>query len=330
MNKYILLDTNILRRLIEEKPKVQIIMNYFKFNKYLFYVSDYSLFELMDNLDRSKNKEDTYNKVISIINKYDIELLYRESSKDLFDNYNYFLESKYTIKEVKRILYKSFKFSLMNFLKDIYSICILSIANSLEECYTSSFYNYIRHIFKSGMFNEKVSEHLNRVLDKGYIANNLKIEKFVKEDMKDLIIRVLCYYDLLKNKESFTSEEFNEKKTYYISKYKDISFNNILKNFYKPNKVKLINMDNVDAMQFEFSENYFKNISNGKRLSINDLVDYLNLEKAFKNQMLYYTEDNNFFTRYETYFKDNQEVLDYISEIKKINKLPYNVLNQNT
>lgn len=325
MTKNLIIDSNIIRRLFENNYKVSIILDYLYKKGYLFSISDHSLFELFDYLDSSVDKIIEYDKLIFYFNKYDIELMHRKTSKELYDNYHIFLQKKYSIKQIKSILYKSFEFSMINFLKDIYRICILCIANSITDKYDSPFYMYIVNLFKTDKFELDVEKHLKEVLKNSYLYNKFKCEKYIKKDFRDLIIRVLCYHELYET--SFNKIKFNETYNNYSSKYNDLGFSKILEKYYKKDKIIIKNLDNIDELQFIFSKKYLEDLMKGRKFSINDLVDYLNFEKAFKNNSLYYTLDDKSLRIYQLYFENNQEILNYIDLIKRMKDIPYNVLN---
>ncbi len=302
-------------------------MDYLAKNNY-FLISDHSLFEIYDYLDRNATgQEKEKQNVIDIINKYEILLLCRDKSEELNDNYEDFTKNLYPISKVKEVLHPSFSFSLSTFLANIYSLSVLTLANNIDGKYDTAFYNYIRKLYANDSIYEISKKHLEIMIAKGYLDNQIIVDKYVKKELKDLILRTLTYHKILETNNEIINVEFNSVYNNFSSIHKNHSFKEIILYYIKTTTITINAIDKIDRMELTFIQEYIKDliINNGK-FSINDLVDYLNFQQSYEKSLLYFTLDDNSLNKYKKYFILDQKVLEYIREIEKIKDIPYNTL----
>ena len=153
----ILLDTNVIRRLLEDNVFMIRIMHNMQNDGYKFTISDMSLFELLD----ANEVKLQINKFLGILFDYKIVPIYKDVIKDFDKDFFNWFKQPISVLEMKKQLFPSFSFTLATFLSDFTNAIIVFIANKYCCDYSSEFYQYIRNIV-----NENNSiEHFNRVLE---------------------------------------------------------------------------------------------------------------------------------------------------------------------
>ena len=326
INKKILLDTNIFMRLLENNAKYNRILDYYFYKDFDFVISDHSLFEILDFLDRHNDVEG-YKNVIFFLNKYEVCLMFRKGSEKFYKNYNSFLFQKYSMGEAKNLLYESFKFALTRFLSNVYMLTILYLANSLENSYTSNFYTYIRKIFKKRKVYNLAQNHVGRIVNSGYISNSIEVNRYVKQELKDTVIQIICYYNIFKEDEIINEKKFNDEFKRLKILYNKENFKDIVSKYARPNVLQMKNIDGLDEISYSFIKEYINDLClEGASFSINDAVDFLNFLNAYEKNIYYYTLDTNSLKKYSRYFEGETKVLEYLEKIKEIENIPYNVL----
>lgn len=305
----ILLDTNIIRRLIEDNTSMFKVMEDMKSDGYSFAISDMSLFELLTSNDVCNNP----NKLLSILYDFHIAPIYKTTLTDFENQYLDWFKSPKTITEMKNSLLPSFSFTLSIFLSNLTNAIMLFLANKLTTDYSSEFYLYIMYLIDNG----NAQQHFERVITDSYINNKEKLRKRIPEELKDLILREFAYFNLLSKSSYFNEDEFHKEFTIQKNKYLDKSFKEICSKILTSNDIKIKNNKKMDNIDKKFIENYFKNIlCYNNSFNINDITDYINFKYGMKYCYSYYTTDYNSLKKYATYFKE-KNVLKYLNKIKK-------------
>lgn len=305
----ILLDTNIIRRLIEGNTSMFKVMEDMKSDGYSFAISDMSLFELLTSNDVCNNP----NKLLSILYDFNIAPIYKTTLTDFENQYLDWFKSPKTTTEMKNNLLPSFSFTLSIFLSDLTNAIMLFLANKLTADYTSEFYLYIMNLIDNG----NAQQHFERVIKDCYINNKEKLRKRIPKELKDLILGEFTYFNLLSKRSYFYADEFHEEFTIQKNKYLNKSFKEICSEILTSDDIKIKNNEKMDSIDKKFIENYFKNIlCDNKSFNINDITDYINFKYGMKYCYSYYTTDYNSLKKYATYFKE-KNVLKYLSKIEK-------------
>lgn len=335
MDKQILLDTNVVRRLLENDTKTIHILDYYFFHKYLFIISDYSLFEIYDYLDNlSVNKEQLKFKLIILFNRYKIKILYRQSSEFLQKNFKKFITNQISIYETKNILLKSFSYALSSFLTNIFSITLLYLANSLEQkfntkqdsMYNSTFYQYIRTIYTNEYIYNHIKSNMEKIIERSYISNEFKIQLYIDKYFKKIIIEVLCYHHLYSNSATISEKIFKSAYQTISNNYQNLNYKDILKKFILPNSLTISNKYNMTQIDYDYIVKYInKLIFENGAFKVNDITDYLNFSNSFDKNILYYTQDTKSLSKYSNYFSENIAIIKHLEKLKKIDKIPYYV-----
>lgn len=283
MENEILIDTNIIRRLMEGNVKMTNSMATIKNQGYHFRVSDMTLFELVDSIKTTKD----YYQLLIVLCDYEILPIYKIVIPDFGDQYCEWFNKPISIMELKTQLLPSFSMTLAIILTDLAKAIMIFLANKLTNDYSSYFYNTI-----IGVVNELNKEHFEKVIIRSYLSNGMKLNKRLPLEFRDLVIRELTYYNLLQEYEEFDKdlfiEEFNRlNKIYERKSFKDIcaeilTEQDMLFNF---NEIEEKN----DAI---FSANFIKDVLYKRgRFQINDITDYINFKYAMQYCEFYFTTD---------------------------------------
>lgn len=329
-NETLLIDTNVIRRIIEDNVDYKSILDNFMKKDYLIVISDHSLFELFDFLDTLKEDKriETYCKVLCVFYKYKITLLYRKPSEKFYKNFNDFIFGEYTITEVKRGLFESFKTSLSKFIANLVSVMLATLVNSWDMKSNPILHNSILIIYKFDVVYRSIYESLDSILAIGYFGNELKIYKVIKDLFKHNIIRFLSYYnyisktpnintldDLLSIDKIKVDTEYKK----LCAQYQNKNYKDILAEYISEHAFNIGYDASIDDMTKIFLEKYLKNIIvNNKSFSINDCTDYLNFNQAYTKKCLYYTGDTKSLRLYKEIFSEESEIIEYIEKIESI------------
>ncbi len=307
-NNEILLDTNVIRRLLEDNASMIKIMHSMQNDGYNFSISDMSLFELLDANDVQLQ----LNKFLGILYDYKIVPIYKDVIKDFDKDFFNWFKQPISVLEMKNQLFPSFSFTLSTFLSDFTNAIIVFIANKYCQDYLSEFYQYIRQIVNQ---NDSI-EHFNRVLENCYIFNKEKIRKRLPNEFKDLIIRLTTYYNLLRDKSTFNEEEFEREYETQQLKYSSFSFKEICSSLLSEDDIVIKFDNNMNDIDINFIICYFKQIlTQNATFSINDITDYINFKYAMKYCSSYYTTDTTSLKKYTAYFK-NSNAIEFLEKIE--------------
>ena len=309
-NFEVLLDTNVIRRLMENNTSMTKVIEDMRADGYSFAISDMSLFELLTSKDVSEN----LNKFLSILYDYKIIPVYKSILPNFDKQYfDWFKEPK-SIEEMKNNIFPSFVFTLSTFLSDFTNAIILFLANKLTSDYSSEFYLHILNIIDT----KSTKTHFERVLNDCYILNKEKLRKRIPEELKNLILREFTYFNLLQRKSHFYKEEFIKEFEIQQKRYLDKSFKEICSSFLSETDIKVRSDETMNKLDEKFITNYFKNIlcTNGK-FNINDITDYINFKYGMVYCYSYYTTDDKSLKKYADYFQE-QEVVEFLNKVENI------------
>lgn len=309
-NFEVLLDTNVIRRLMENNTSMTKVIEDMRADGYGFAISDMSLFELLTSKDISEN----LNKFLSILYDYKIVPVYKSILPNFDKQYfDWFKEPK-SIEEMKNNIFPSFVFTLSTFLSDFTNAIILFFANKLTSDYSSEFYLHILNIIDT----KSTKTHFERVLNDCYILNKEKLRKRIPEELKNLILREFTYFNLLQRKPHFDKEEFNKEFETQQNKYLDKSFKEICSSFLSETDIKVRSDETMNKLDEKFITNYFKNIlCKNCKFNINDITDYINFKYGMVYCYSYYTTDDKSLKKYADYFQE-QEVVEFLNKVDNI------------
>lgn len=310
--KEILLDTNVFRRVLENDNNMFSVLNAMKNDGYDFAVTDMSLFELLCSDEIQSNKI----RFLTFLYDYKVMPICKKIIPDFPNQYMQWFTREFEIEELKKQIFPSFAFTLSSILAMLTNAIIIFIANKLANDYSSEFYKYILSVTNF----ENVKEHYNNVLKSSYLLNREKLRKRIPLELKDLILRELTYYNLLKSKEVFNESEFKNEFLKQQRVYKDKSFKDICSSILTESDIEILNTDKIEKLDAIFLMQYLKDIlCHSKKFDINDLTDYINFKYAIKFYYAYYTIDNKSLKKYVRYFNDEhiQKYLDNINSLLK-------------
>lgn len=304
MEKEVLIDTNIIRRLIEDNATMIRSISTIKNDGFNFMVSDMTLFELVDYI---KTKKDYY-KFLSILYDNNIAPIFKEKILNFGKQYCEWFKKPIPIIELKKQLLPSFSMSLATVLTDLAKAIMLFLANKLTSDYSSYFYNSILEIL-----NDTTKEHFEQVIAHSYLGKGEPLKKRLPLEYRDLVIRELTYFNLLQKYEEYDSKQFSEEYDKQNKRYEGLSFNDICAEILTENDMRF-NLteigDNNDAI---FMVNFIKDVLYRKRkFQINDIADYINFKYALQFCDFYFTTDDSSLKKYERYFKDDSKIQEYI------------------
>ena len=325
MIKYLVLDTNIIRRLLEKNNEVEAKLNLLK-QEYEFVLSDLSFFEITNFIVTLPFDERviTWNNLRIIIIKYEFRILSKINfnSNEIFIK---FLKNKMSIEQVKNNLLKSFAWNLSKFITNLYVITVINLANSLEANYNSAFYNHIQKITNPKNKNNIYTlyeKRLNNIILECYRANQIKFNNHVKLEFKEIVIDILTSYELSKTKTSWSRNEFEEKNSVLRVRYLKSSFKEILKLFVNEEKIYIKKVPEMDELDFCFISKYIARLNTqNPTFNINDITDYHNFINAFKHNAPYLTLDGKSLKLYKEIFADHITILGFIDKCKEIKLL---------
>lgn len=303
MDNSYLIDTNLIRRLLEDKRKVFYLSEYVKKHQLKLLISDLSLWEIIDQYSTVSIKEH-YLDFVFIINTLNLQPIY--NGKVYNDGFNFVQFTKDTeLSILKNYLFPSIKKLLSPFLVNTLNITLTNLATSLETDYSSEFYQEFIQVHALLNLNND-GNFFENILNLSYIENSFKLKELIHYFFNKTIIDCILAY---KHSKKLVTEEFlielNEK--YHKSKFNHIA------NEYITKPLKFNFVKDYNDLDKEFLINYMNDIIvNKNKFSINDLVDYINFKYAYDNTEGYLSLDNNFFKKLKRIFIGNSKVLDFI------------------
>lgn len=305
--KEVLVDTNIVRRIMENDSYVLHSINAIQNDGYRFRISDMSLFELLNSI----HSQQSYYALLNALYDYEIAPIFKNVIPYFDKQYLDWFKKPQPITELKKQLFGSFCFSVSTILADIAKSIILFLANKLTSDYSSEFYLYIVSIL-----NEDIVTHFNNVIAKSYFGNGELLRKRLPLEYRDLVLRVLTYHSLLLDKNTFTKQEFQKEYHKQDIKYANLSFKEICTQLLKEEDILFSNNPQNDEADEMFLTEYIKNIlcHNGE-FNINDITDYINFKYAFKFCEFYFTNDRKSMNKYEKYLTQ-QNIQNFINRSK--------------
>lgn len=310
--KEVLVDTNIVRRIMEKESYVLHSMSSMQNDGYKFRISDMSLFELLNSI---KSKQ-SYYALLNVLYNYEIMPIIKNVIPNFEKQYIDWFKKPYPIIELKRQLFDSFCFSVSAILADLAKSIILFLANKLTTDYSSEFYLFIVSIL-----NEDIVTHFKNVIAKSYFGSGELLRKRLPLEYRDLVLRVLTYHSLLSDKNTFTKKEFQKEYHKLDIKYAELSFKAICAKFLKEEDISFSNNPQNDKVDEMFLIKYIKDIlcHNGV-FNLNDITDYINFKYAYRYCEFYFTNDKKSMNKYERYLT-LQDIQNFIIRSKSfVNK----------
>ena len=317
MNNKILLDTNIIRRLMENNQLMIENLASMKSKNYEFLISDMSLFEL---LTQEKVTDDIFN-FLRIMCEYEIAPLYKVSVIPNFnEQYIEWFKCSKSVSTMRENLFPSFSFTLSIFLSDFVKAIMIFLANKLTTDYkTSEFYNYIVKCLNEN----DIREHFEIVIKDSYLHKKELLRKRLPEEFKDLILRELTYYHLLQHKNTFQEWEFEAEFENKKRQYFNESFKEICSKFIDESDINIKFDSQMDTLDSEFIVFFLKStLSKGGKFDINDITDYLNFKYGFKYCYAYYTLDTTHLKKFSEIFSD-PKVQNFLKNIETISNITF-------
>lgn len=292
--KEVLVDTNIVRRIMENKSNVLNSINAIQNDGYRFRISDMSLFELLNSI----HSQQSYYALLNALYDYEIAPIFKNVIPYFDKQYLDWFKKPQPITELKKQLFGSFCFSVSTILADIAKSIILFLANKLTSDYSSEFY-----LYNVAILNEDIVTHFSNVIAKSYFGNSELLRKRLPLEYRDLVLRVLTYHSLLSYKNTFTEKEFQKEYRKQDIKYANLSFKEICTQLLKEEDILFSNNPQNDKLDERFLIKYIKDIlCNNGVFNINDITDYINFKYAFKYCEFYLTNDRKSINKLKNYF----------------------------
>ena len=309
MDNEILIDTNIIRRLMEGNVKMTDSMSTIKNKGFHFRVSDMTLFELVDSIKTTKD----YYQLLNVLYDYEILPIFKVVISEFGDQYCEWFKKPISIIELKAQLLPSFSMTLAIILTDLANAIMLFLANKLTKDYSSYFYNSIL-----GIISETNTDHFKNVILQSYLTNNIKLNKRLPLEFRDLVIRELTYYNLLQKYEEFDKDKFIEEFSRQNEIHKGKSFKDICAEILTEQDM-LFNLNDIEEKNDAiFRSNFIKDVLYKRgRFQINDITDYINFKYAMQYCEFYFTTDYRSLRNYERYFSADKSIQDYIRRSKE-------------
>ena len=323
MIKYIILDSNIFRRLLENNVNVEAKLKQLK-QSYDFAVSDMSLFEVIDYIETlpfEDNLQKTKLLKLFLFNNK-VRILKKKGFDRTEEVYKRYVFDKFSNIQLKNNLLSSFAWTVSRFITNLYCLTVVNVANSIETNFKSYFYNYIRTIVdptnKKNIY-DRFPKIIEQAVIKSYTEKSFKFNNYVKDKFKEIIIDLLTIFYFSSNELDYTDEDYNRKFKELENQYKSLSFKEILCQIIDEQKIYLNKIPEMDELDFIFISKYLTrlNISNPK-FSINDITDYHNFINAYRNNALYFTFDKNSFKVYKNVFDTDSSIQNFISKCETI------------
>ena len=199
MANEVLLDTNIIRRLMEDNPSMIKNITAIKNDGYNFSISDMTLFELLDNIKTTE----AYFKLLNVLYDNNVRPIYKDKIPEFGKLYKEWFKRPTPLIELKKQLFPSFSSSLATVLTDLAKAIMLFLANKLATDYSSEFY-----ITVVALVDELKKEHFERVIEHCYLVSGEKLRKRLLLEYRDLVIRELTYFTLLLKSDTYEKKEF--------------------------------------------------------------------------------------------------------------------------
>lgn len=312
MEKTVLLDTNIVRRLMEDNEKFVNAITSIHNDGYKFDISDMSLFELVDSIKTGKD----YLKLLEVLYDNNIRPISKVIIPEFWKQYLDWFKAPLPVVEMKKQLFDSFSFTLSTVLTDLTNAIMLYLANKLTSDYSSEFY-----IFILSAVEKNDTTHFTNVMRSSYLDNKFSFRKRLPLEFRDLVIRILTYYNLLLVSDTFDQEAFNLEYQKQNALYHGLSFKDICSSFLTEKDITFKANNNIEEYDEIFSTCFIKDLLCGNRkFHINDITDYISFKYAYSFCDFYFTHDGKSLAKYERYFKGNP-IIDYLNRTRAfINK----------
>ena len=323
----IYLDTNIVRRYLENDKKIIDFIKELK-HENQFIIHEFALFEICDFIDRNNSKEYYIleNKLRSFLHEFDIEI--DKITKDLDGLVKSFVDyGMFGVQRIKWHILHSFVDYISQIYGNIIGIIYSEIYNQNRFKVPVGVGDYVKHesdLNNANNIKNRYKEAMDDVIKKAYIQNR-KVGNVIKLFLKDFLINLIAVY---LESEKYGLNMSDDKYEMIISelnyKYKGVHFKDILKEYIDTDTLHIYCVEGTDCQEFEFYNSYIHKLFDGTgRYELNDLTDYKIFISAFRNGSIYLTNDTKALNLYEFVFKENENIISFISRsrifAKKLN-----------
>jgi len=293
---YSILDTSTIVELIEGNPRVvEKIRNNSRSENFI--VSAMSLVELFSHVGKMYSEKE----LIRVLSEYVIDLRPKDDYLVSYVMYPYWLANPNTI-QMKNICMKEFADTLAVYSLNILRAVIAHLFYAMN--YTNKeIWNYKQEELDNELLSIRIMVYDSYINDGGKFTD--MFEDFVKEKMIEFL-SLDPYYQ---------NQKLDEIKKHRLNVFFKKLIKDKKKYFEYRNKIPSF----PDEKVIKFEETFITNeaddlLFGGKGLQMNDLVDEQNFVFALQMGAKYYTCDKKSIKKYGEYFKDQQEVLDFINE----------------
>ena len=324
----VLVDTNIIRRLLEfEFDELNDETTVFKIKNITkilitnnIYLNDQILFELIDFISKDKkNSNKKSSTLLKIFRKYKVDIVCRDSTRELFDKWDQFLDDKMSIEDAKFISFKSFIFSLIEFIFQVSQFLSLSILKKLAEGnYTSDFYIESSTYIISDEYKKSFVEIYKKSIYESYFEGGEKTKKILDRIFKETLVWCVSFYKLYESNDKKNQENFYMYFKSIMDSCKNDDYFELL-NFKGQIDwtADIIEGPTIDSLSYRYLQNVCYNlIMHKKKIKLNDIVDFLNFKIAYEEDFIYLTLDDDSLKLYEKIYSDNEEIKKYITKCK--------------
>lgn len=256
---------------------------------------------------------------MKIFREYKVDIVCRDSTRELFDKWEQFLEDKMSIEDVKIISFNSFIFSLIEFIFQISQFLSLSILKKLAEGnYTLDFYTKSCSYIISDEYKKSFVEIYKKLIYESYFEGGEKIQKILDRIFKETLVWCVTFYKLYESNVEINQKNFSMYFNFLIDFYKSVDYFELL-NFKGKTDwgADIIKGPTVDSLSYHYLQNVCYNlITHKKKIKLNDIVDFLNFKIAYEKDFIYITFDNQSLKMYEEIYSYNDEIKKYITKCK--------------
>ena len=324
----VLVDTNIIRRLLEfEFNELNDQTTLFKI-KYItkilitnnIYLNDQSLFELIDFISKDKkNSNKKSSTLLKIFREYKVDIVCRDSTRELFDKWDQFLDDKMSMDDAKFISFNSFLFSLIEFIFQVSQFLSLSILKKLAEGnYTSDFYIESSTYIISDEYKKSFVDIYKKLIFESYFQDGERTKNIIEQLLKQTLVWCVSFYKLYQSNDKKNQENFYMYFKSIMDSCKNDDYFELL-NFKGQIDwaADIIEGPTIDSLSYCYLQNVCYNlIAHKKKIKLNDIVDFLNFKIAYEEDFIYLTLDDDSLKLYEKIYSDNEEIKKYITKCK--------------
>ncbi len=324
----VLVDTNIIRRLLEfefnELNDQTTVFKIKNITKILItnniYLSDQCLFELIAFISKDKKGSNKKNStLLKIFRKYKVDIVCHDSTRELFDKWDQFLDDKMSMDDAKIISFNSFIYSLSEFIFQVSQFLSLSILKKLAEGnYTSDFYVESSTYIISDEYKKSFVDIYKILIFESYFQDGERTKNIIEELLKQTLVWCVSFYKLYESNDKKNQENFSMYFKSVMDSCKNDDYFELL-NFKGQIDwaADIIEGPTIDSLSYRYLQNVCYNlITHKKKIKLNDIVDFLNFKIAYEGDFIYLTFDDDSLKLYEKIYSDKDEIKKYITKCK--------------